>query len=228
VKVDRRLVLGFIWFLKMQYKIYTEPFTYIVIEDLFGSYLNSEILKEAQALIPIMTPGKVSLGNTNDVSANLKSNSNIWLFDFYKKYPNRPNVARLFERGLWNDNVKNMFKSTTDSLFRSILYTDNSQLLLSRYDKGDHYNWHRDYNDTLTMNYMFASEPTTFKGGDFVMGSWDEKVEKVKIPFKNNSLVIFPSRIWHMVTPVTETNGKLSDARFTFQYWTKLKHLTDA
>ena len=61
----------------MQYKIYTEPFTYIVIEDLFGSYLNSEILKEAQALIPIMKPGKVSLGNTNDVSADLKSNSNI-------------------------------------------------------------------------------------------------------------------------------------------------------
>jgi Rps23 Pro-64 3,4-dihydroxylase Tpa1-like proline 4-hydroxylase len=212
----------------MQYKIYTEPFTYIVVEDLFGSYLNSEILKEAQSLIPSMKPGKVSLGNTNDVTTDLKSNSNIWLFDFYKKYPNRPNIARLFERGLWNENVKNIFKSMNDCLFRSILYTDNSQLLLSRYDKGDHYNWHRDYNDTLTMNYMFAVEPIKFKGGDFVLGSWDEKIEKVRIPFKNNSLVIFPSRVWHMVTPITETNGNSHDARFTFQYWTKLKHLTDA
>jgi hypothetical protein len=211
----------------MQYKIYTEPFTYIVIEDLFGSFVNTEILKEAQSLIPIMKPGKVSLGNTNDVAAELKSNSNVWLFDFYKRYPNKHNIARLFEKALWNNNIKDIFRSVNDSLYRSILYSDTSQLLLSRYDKGDYYNWHRDYNDTLTMNYMFAEEPLTFKGGDFIIGSWDEKIEHVRIPFKNNSPVIFPSRVWHMVSPITESNGKLSDARFTFQYWTKLKHLTD-
>tara|TARA_B110000503_G_C7008026_1_gene354455 strand:- start:381 stop:908 length:528 start_codon:yes stop_codon:yes gene_type:complete len=174
-----------------------------------------------------MKPGKVAYGNTNSVAGELKSNSNVWLFDFYKQYPNRVNAANMFEKYLWTEAFKNVFKSMSDSLFRSIVYTDNGQLLLSRYDKGDHYNWHRDYNDTLTMNYMISQEPLKFTGGSFILGSWDTKEELVKIPFKNNSLVVFPSRVFHKVEAVLTSNGEIEDARFTLQYWSKLKHLAD-
>ena len=87
------------------------------------------------------------------------------------------NMAVTFEQHAWKDRMKQIFRETGDSLFQTLLYTDSSQLLLSSYEEGGHYAWHRDYNPTVTMNYMYAKEPLKFKGGDFIFGTWDEKIE---------------------------------------------------
>jgi Rps23 Pro-64 3,4-dihydroxylase Tpa1-like proline 4-hydroxylase len=74
---------------------------------------------------------------------------------------------------------------------------------------------------------MLAKEPLAFKGGDFVFGSWDQKQATKTIPFKNNRMVIFPSRVFHCVTPVEKTTTDVQTDRFTIQYWSKLKELRE-
>lgn len=211
----------------MKYTIYREPFTYIVVEDALPPIINSMILKEIERLIPVLRPGKVARGNTNQVENEFKSNSNLWLYQFYQSQPPAFDIGKNLEKYVWTHNLKEAFKETGDSLFMNTLYTDHSQMLLSKYTNNNHYDWHRDYNTLLTMNYMAANEPLEFTGGDFVLGNWEKKEELARIPFKNNSLVIFPSRIWHKVTRVTHLNPQQKTARFTIQYWPGLKNLLD-
>lgn len=211
----------------MKYTIYQNPIIHIVVEDVLPPIINSMILKEIERIIPYMKPGKVSRGNTNSVESTLKSNYNVWLYQFYQAYPPHFDIGKNIEKYTWSDKIKQAFKETKDSLFMNSLYTDTSQMLLSKYVNNDHYDWHRDYNQMLTMNYMFSTEPQSFSGGDFILGDWDRKEELVRIPFKNNSMIIFPSRIWHKVTKVHDFVGEQKHARFTIQYWPGLKNLLD-
>ena len=207
----------------MNYTIYREPFVHIVIDDWLPWAVTLQFKNEIEKLIPFMKPGVVHSNRGVVVAPDYKLNKNLWLFQFFKANRLDKNMAATFEQQVWKDKMKNIFRETNDSLYQTLLYTDNSQLLLSSYEEGGHYAWHRDYNPTVTMNYMYAKEPLKFKGGDFVFGTWDEKIETKRVEFKNNRLVIFPSRVWHMVEPVKDFKGDPTEARFTLQYWSKLK-----
>jgi hypothetical protein len=207
----------------MEYSIYKEPFVHIVIDNFLPWALTLQLKTEIEQLIPFMTPGMVNSNLGTKIAPDYKLNKNLWLFQFFKANRIDKNIASMFEKYVWKDEIKNIIKETNDSLFQTLLYTDSSQLLLSSYEEDGHYSWHRDYNPTVTMNYMYATEPVKFKGGDFIFGTWEDKIETKRVEFKNNRLVMFPSRIWHMVEPVREFKGNLKDARFTLQYWSKLK-----
>ena len=207
----------------MNYTIYREPFVHIVIDDWLPWAITLQFKTEIERLIPFMMPGAVHSNRGVVVAPDYKLNKNLWLFQFFKANRVDKNMAVTFEQQIWKDKMKEIFRETQDSLYQTLLYTDTSQLLLSSYEEGGHYAWHRDYNPTVTMNYMYAKEPLKFKGGDFIFGTWDEKVEAKRVEFKNNRLVIFPSRVWHMVEPVRDFTGDPSEARFTLQYWSKLK-----
>ena len=207
----------------MNYKIYKEPFTHIVIDDFLPWAITLEFRTEIERLIPFMTPGMVHSNQGTKVAPDYKLNKNLWLFQFFKTHNVDKNIAATFEKYVWNKSIKDVIREADDSLFHTLLYTDSSQLLLSSYEESGHYAWHRDYNPTVSMNYMYAKTPLKFKGGDFVFGTWDEQTEAKRIEFKTNRLIMFPSRVWHMVEPVHDFTGDATEARFTLQYWSKLK-----
>lgn len=210
----------------MKYTIHREPFTFIVIDDWLDSETNHLILDQVAGLIPYMQTSKVGSEVGSVIVPDLKSSKNLWLFQHFTAHPSQQNLATQMEDLFWKQDktkLQSIFKETKDSLYETMLYTDRSQLLLSKYEEGDHYGWHRDYNPTVTMNYMLAREPLKFSGGEFVFGTWDHGREEYKVDFKNNRLVIFPSRVPHCVRPVTNFMGNSTEARFTIQYWSKLR-----
>jgi predicted 2-oxoglutarate/Fe(II)-dependent dioxygenase YbiX len=71
---------------------------------------------------------------------------------------------------------------------------------------------------------MLAKEPLQFQGGEFLIGGWDSQAVSHTIEFKNNRLIIFPSRSFHKVAPVKNLQGGSENARFTLQYWSQLKY----
>jgi Rps23 Pro-64 3,4-dihydroxylase Tpa1-like proline 4-hydroxylase len=71
---------------------------------------------------------------------------------------------------------------------------------------------------------MLAKEPLQFEGGEFLIGSWDKREVTHTVEFKNNRLVIFPSRSLHKVAPVRNLQGGSENARFTLQYWGQMKY----
>jgi hypothetical protein len=211
----------------MKIEIYKTPYTHIVIDDFFPWVYNLQVLNEIEALMPYMRTSKVDNAGKVVVSSKLKSSRNLWLYQFYAAVQSKFKITDLFEKTLWTAEFKDALNQTGDCLFKSYMYTDSSQMLLSQYSQGDHYTWHRDYNPTLTANYMTAREPLKFKGGNFILGGWDTKEPLKTIEFKNNRLVLFPSRVWHQVEPVTDLKGLPRDSRFTIQYWSKLKELKE-
>lgn len=211
----------------MKYEIFKEPFTHIIIDDWLPWVHLLKVTNSVRSLIPHMKVSKVNSDQGIVVSPNSKSSKNLWLFQFFKGQTVDFNLPNFIEEKIWSEPMRDIFKETGDSLFQTALYTDTSQMLLSKYADGDHYSWHRDYNPTISINLMLAKEPLEFKGGDFVFGDWERKHTVKTIPFKNNRMVIFPSRVYHCVSPVIKDNTDAQTDRFTIQYWTKLKELRE-
>jgi PKHD-type hydroxylase len=88
------------------------------------------------------------------------------------------------------------------------------------YNKKQHYDWHTDnleepYNEKSHINYqgkirklstcVSLTDPKKYEGGDFYFNFGKETIP-TKIPEfkKQGSVVVFPSFIWHKVTPITK------------------------
>jgi predicted 2-oxoglutarate/Fe(II)-dependent dioxygenase YbiX len=57
----------------------------------------------------------------------------------------------------------------------------------------------------------FYQEPKKYEGGDLILKDEDDILN---IESLNNRLLIFPSRIWHQVTPIKFNGTKMTDGRY--------------
>ena len=90
------------------------------------------------------------------------------------------------------------------------------------YVAGAFYAAHRDdvENRQLSFVYFFHREPRRFSGGDLLL--YDADAETAHCPFQafsrivpvRNSIVFFPSRSWHQVTPVHCDTDDFGSGRF--------------
>lgn len=76
--------------------------------------------------------------------------------------------------------------------------------LISLYEEGDEYKYHRDKAVLSIIYYLFDGE---FTGGDFFL-------QHVKVPIENNSLIIFPSCVHHCVKPIVGPGKRWSITTF--------------
>jgi PKHD-type hydroxylase len=110
-------------------------------------------------------------------------------------------------------------------------YFESAQF--TKYNKGQHYNWHADgfpepYNNPNDLNYhnkirklsgvLFLSHPKEYEGGELLFDlrnkeDGSDNIISTKEFCNKGTIVIFPSFIWHRVTPVTK--GK----RHTLVIW---------
>jgi Rps23 Pro-64 3,4-dihydroxylase Tpa1-like proline 4-hydroxylase len=204
--------------------VHKEPFTFVVIDDWLDNETNQLFLNESIRLIPYMKESKVGHDGGSTIAKFFKKSKNLWMFLHYIEHKDQKNLAVEFEKLLWSAEMRQIFQNTNDGLFNAVLSTNSSDLLLSKYEDEDHYEWHRDYCHLVTVNYMLAKEPLQFQGGEFLVGGWDSQEVTHTIEFKNNRLIIFPSRAFHKVTPVKNLQGGSENARFTLQYWSQLKY----
>ena len=90
------------------------------------------------------------------------------------------------------------------------------------YAAGGFYSAHHDAvaNRKLSFVYFFHPEPRRFSGGDLLL--YDADAETAHCPLEafsrivplRNSIVFFPSRSWHQVTPVTCDPDDFGSGRF--------------
>ena len=82
----------------------------------------------------------------------------------------------------------------------------------ARYDVGDFYNYHQDSGHNiveyeketrkLSMTVQL-SDPDTYEGGQFFFYNGNKEEEEPEIQ-KQGSILVFDSRMWHRVAPVTK------------------------
>jgi hypothetical protein len=144
-------------------------------------------------------------GARDDDGKQLKNNKFIWIDNFYsvREYSNILCVNRkLFDASPWLTHEHCMFRNFD---------CRRDTTLLSCYDFDDsQYKLHND-SAHLTCLTWFYQEPKKYEGGDLILKDEDDILN---IESLNNRLLIFPSRIWHQVTPIKFNGTKMTDGRY--------------
>ena len=181
----------------MKLKIYDEPVKHYIIDDMVTDKFNSKILENVISLIPKMEDGIIGAFGIPIYQPKFKNNKNRWLEE--------------------SDELYRIMEETAHTLYLNL--KRKGTMLLSMYQEGGLYSWHKDTTNSMTLNYMLSTSPQKFEGGDFILGNLEDIVHNKIIEFKNNRAIIFPSKAWHCVTPVKNFTGDPIDSRFTIQYW---------
>ena len=177
----------------MNIHVHTDPFPFLIIEDL---YTEDELTLIWQELDYYQSNSYILNANTNpslseDGKARTKKQGNFVDNVFQKReYSNILCLSRkLFQPGLIvnSDHIKEW----------KYLRPDIDHSLLSYYDDGAYYLPHHD-NTVVSIISWLWKEPKRFEGGDFVFEDY-----KLTIKCKHNSAVAFPGTTLHGVTPIT-------------------------
>jgi PKHD-type hydroxylase len=148
--------------------------------------------------IKMLAP-RIEQADTSDFdSTNYRESSIGWIPG------DLPNAQPLFEE-LWDKishaNVQAGWNFTLSNL---------EPLQYTVYDSNQHYGWHVDvdlnnvseFQRKLSFSLLLSDD---YEGGELqIEGGSPSTEERVKtVPLKRGDMVVFPSYVWHRVTPVT-------------------------
>ena len=110
---------------------------------------------------------------------------------------------------------RKLFKKETTNLlenyhsfFRYVRRSNEDNTKLHYYTNGDYYKAHVD-DAVVTAISFFYNEPKGYTGGDLILE------HRLRIPCLNNSLVVFPSIMWHEVTPIVMSDFSPNMGRYS-------------
>ena len=191
------------------------PRAHLVMDDFFGPDALREVFRELGALEPTLKPGLVrEIGHDGQsvfFAHRRRQNRAVWMHD-----PS-PTI-RLFRERFWADDLVAAFDGAREPLFQVIPECSAPNLQLSSYMTGDHYDFHEDEGAGVNMTVIvfLARAPEKVRGGDLVLAY---EGEEVRIPFRHNRLVVFPSKTLHRVTKVKVDSDDPRHARISLQCW---------
>jgi len=159
-------------------------------EELISIWKELEFLNQPSILESPFDTGTALSADTN---FPLKRNSGIFLDRIFADYPKHSSIYKCTTK-IFNGYTHEY--STLSLHNTQILHTTRSNILVSYYEHGDSYEKHHDVCVTTCL-FWFYKEPKQFKGGELVFPQFNKT-----FPPKNNSLLMFPSYVDHLVTPV--------------------------
>jgi PKHD-type hydroxylase len=122
-------------------------------------------------------------------------------------HPNRNTTIRFAQPDHWFGNMMRGFglKGNKECGWDFDI-TEHEAVQLAHYGVGQHYDWHVDCavpEEGLQRKLSFTlqlSDPDSYEGGDLLIGREAAKA----VTRKQGSIVVFPSCVFHKVTPVTQ------------------------
>lgn len=191
------------------------PRAHLVMDDFFGPDALREVFRELARLEPTLKAGLVrEIGHDGQsvfFAHRRRQNRAVWMHD-----PS-PTI-RLFRERFWADDLVAAFDGAREPLFQVIPECSAPNLQFSSYMTGDHYDFHEDEGAGVNMTVIvfLALAPEKVRGGDLVLSY---EGEEVRIPFRHNRLVVFPSKTLHRVTKVKVDSEDPRHARISLQCW---------
>jgi 2OG-Fe(II) oxygenase superfamily len=191
------------------------PRAHLVADDFFAPSALATIFRELRSLDRLLKPGLVrDIGHDGQsvfFEHERRRNKAVWIHEPSK-------TLRLFREQLWSEPMLQSYEQAREPLFQIIPSCWAPHLQVSSYMTGDHYAFHEDEGAgvNLTAIVFLATEPKKVRGGDLVL-AYDG--DETTIPFRNNRLLIFPSKTPHRVTPVRVASTDRRHARVSLQCW---------
>jgi PKHD-type hydroxylase len=168
----------------------------------FHKKLEDNIISDILELSSTIEPIQAKTGKSSDM--DLRTSQVKWI----EYSPNNFSLFNLLSELITTANV-NFFNFDISPPFENIQYTEYYSSNKGKYD------WHQDmieknqknisnpYSRKLSLTIQL-SDPNEYEGGDLeVYYSHPEKGAVVKAPKEKGKIIVFPSYLWHRVTPVT-------------------------
>lgn len=193
----------------MKYEYFYDPVSHLIIEDFFTEEEYDSLFDLIKKIESYMIPGKSAKGNDKRVNLNQKKNLNFWPYQNREIYESNI-IGRLIESKMWSQQMRGIYHKSIDSNFQYYHKTNDASILISKYVKGDFYNWHSDLIKSITGNIWLSKDYV--EGGNLILKSVHGKEKEIK--YKDNTCIFFPSECDHMVTEITN-----DCERFSIQYF---------
>jgi hypothetical protein len=195
----------------MLIKSFTGPFEHVIIEN----YYDHDELELMWKEIEFLTPNLLNPEFTNSATENgssLKQGKGIFLEDVYKNR-NLSYILR-FNRKLWHPTILHELEKISP-WWKSIRLCNKDYTLLNYYQNESFYKPHTD-NSVITAISVLYKDEKNFDGGDLIFSEYN-----LTIPKLSNSLIIFPSQVFHSVSDIQMKNegnfgGRYSMAQFLY------------
>jgi len=134
-------------------------------------------------------------------------------------------ILKILHEKLFSTRVYNKTNMMPDGAFQALPFTTRHETQLSIYMDGDWYGWHRDHNDQWhrLLNFVYyLNLAGDFTGGELELSHRPEEIDDVNklkanetIPPIDNTLILFPSYIWHRVKEVKMQSNHMLHGRIT-------------
>jgi prolyl 4-hydroxylase len=184
---------------------------YIIIENALNFIDYSQFADTFNYFKSFLNPPNIEESATKN-NTLLKNNLSIFLDkNNIKPTPPIQNIINnlLISSLRANNKTHSLWQGMLYALLLSEEYRINN--LISYYNKSNsYYKPHYDASK-ITSLFWFQNGDKNFTGGDFVLPDYN-----IKIPFKDNSGIIFPSWIRHQVTPLNILNPNKDSGRITY------------
>ncbi len=171
------------------------PFEYLIKDNFFTEGELEKIWKEVDLLSdPEVLESSETTGSAVDprTGERLKRNKGVFLLNVYKllEYSQTFRICRKIFQEDTTRFSKMCFANS------AVMMTTTSTMLMSYYEDNDCYLPHQD-NAVTTVLYWLNREPKGFTGGDLYLEDLDEW-----IPYRNNTMIMFPSHARHAVSEI--------------------------
>lgn len=169
---------------------------YLYKENFFSKEELSFIWKELEFLNQpsiLESPFDTGTALNKETNLPLKRNSGIFLDRIFLDYSKHSSIHRSVSK-IFHGTIHE-YANLSDST-SGILNINRSNILVSYYEHGDSYEEHYDVSFVTCLFWLYK-EPKRFTGGELFFPQFDKT-----FPPENNSLLMFPSHVKHLVTPV--------------------------
>tara|TARA_R100000008_G_C3563793_1_gene157867 strand:+ start:32 stop:664 length:633 start_codon:yes stop_codon:yes gene_type:complete len=192
---------------------------YLVVENLYSSFELNLIWNEIGHIDYVLnhvfdekakSEHRKSHNGTDENLNPLMSGFGISLDAFYMQ--RKFSAILKFNRKVMGKEIGEHFKNiNSENSGYELVNTDFT--LLNKYRKGEQYKKHRDSSSFSAVTFL---SKTDLNGGGLEFCDYD-----VRVPFKNNSCVIFPSRAYHQTEEIKSNIERYSISQFmTIRYYT--------
>ncbi len=181
---------------------YVDNLPVVIINNYFDKQEYKKLTNFIFNLNPYMwhTDFKKSYGAPDFKNKKIKQNYSIQLDELYTSEGRKHCLIFNINRKLFNEEVRDKLLKE-NNLFKYLNICNSDKTFLNYYENNNLYDFHVDI-ASLTATYIFFKTPMHFTGGEFSIEN------KINIKPENNSMIIFPSFLFHKVKNVLMPENK--------------------
>jgi Rps23 Pro-64 3,4-dihydroxylase Tpa1-like proline 4-hydroxylase len=181
-------------------EFYSYPVPFCIVKNFLSERNHEQVKKELNRIKPYLKGPEMTGASRINGEPTVKRKG-LFLHE-HEYLKGNTAISSIYDKVIDPDFVNQL--ASKNWVFQ---YLDNEHTpttLISLYEDGDEYKYHKDKAVMSIIYYLFEGE---FEGGEFYLN-------QVKIPIENNSIIIFPSCVDHCVYPIKGKGSRWSITTF--------------